>query len=88
MPATDFYRSGRTGITNPADHIEEVTPDDANDLNFVTRSLNVTGGGTVKVTMADGSVGTLYISDGGAKPVRVVRVWSTGTTATGIVGLS
>jgi hypothetical protein len=42
--------------------------------------------GSVKITTVDGSVMTVYLAQGLIKPIEVTRVWSTGTTATGIVG--
>ena len=45
-----------------------------------------TASGSVKVTAIDGSIMTLYLPQGLIKPLEVLRVWSTGTTATGIVG--
>lgn len=67
---------------NAADNIT-----DANSVNHVALALHVDVGGTVKVTCADGSVDTLTVADKSDLNVAVVRVWATGTTATGIHAL-
>lgn len=71
----------------PATAVEEISPDDATDLSFITLALNAATPGTVRVTMMSGDVTELYVAAGVALPVRVVRVWATGTTATGLRGL-
>ena len=45
-----------------------------------------TAAGTAKVTDVNGVTGTLYLPLGVIKPVALGLVWTTGTTATGIVG--
>ena len=61
----------------------EVTPADAAKLSK-PGSLYITTGGTVKITMLDGSVLTLTVDDFTWLPLEVLKVWDTGTTATGI----
>ena len=73
---------------DPAVSIFSITPDDGNDLPQTTIALNVATPGTVRVTMADGSVGAVQVHPGQQLPIRVRRVWFTGTTATGIQGLT
>ena len=70
--------------SDPAVSLAEVTPDDAADLPRVGLALNVATPGTVRVTTQDGSVSDVQIHPGHAFPLRVRRVWATGTTATGI----
>lgn len=71
----------------PANLVIEITPDDGTDLPQVLTALNVATPGTVRVTTRDGSVGSVFIAAGTIFPLRVRRVWATGTTATGICGL-
>jgi len=54
-----------------------------------TRGLYVGGAGDVKVDMEGGETGVVFSSvpAGSILPVRVLRVWATGTTATSIVAL-
>ena len=44
--------------------------------------------GTVRVVTAGGDTADIYIAAGIAFPVRATRVMATGTTATGICGMS
>ena len=64
-----------------------VTPDDANDLPFVTTALNVSQTGTVRVTTLNNDTIDLSIAAGIAFPCRVRRVHASGTAAGNIVGL-
>lgn len=63
-----------------------ITPNDSTDLGEITVNLYVGTAGACKVTMFDGSVVTYASLAAGRHPLRVKRVWATGTTATGIVG--
>ncbi|MEM0947207.1 MAG: hypothetical protein AAGK37_07355 [Pseudomonadota bacterium] len=74
--------------SDPAVSIFAIAPDDTSDLPRTTTAINVETPGRLRVTMLDGSVGTLSARTGEALPVRVSRVWLTGTTATGITGLA
>ncbi|MDA8586932.1 type IV secretory system conjugative DNA transfer family protein [Rhodobacteraceae bacterium] len=56
-------------------------------LLSASRPLSVKTPGTVRVTIQDGSTGDVTIHPGQPFPIRVKRVWLTGTTATGISGL-
>ena len=80
---SDRHRSPR----DPAIMAFPITPDDSQDLPHVTTSLNVATPGTVRVTTLDGSTADITVHPGQAFPIRVRRVWSTGTTATGLFGL-
>ncbi len=73
-------------IASPITGAFAVTPNDATDLTEITLSLYVSVAGAVKVTLADGSVVTYANLAAGRHPLRVKRVWATGTAATGIVG--
>lgn len=84
---SDAFADRMRSPNDPAISIFEITPDDANDLPSVTIAMNVATPGTVRLTMADGSVSDVTIHPGQAFPVRARRVWTTGTSATGIRGL-
>lgn len=73
--------------SDPAITAFEILPDDLVDLPKVTSSLNARTPGSVRVTMEDGSTSDLTIYPGQSFPIRVKRVWQTGTTATGLRGL-
>lgn len=78
-----------------ADNAVAVVPSDSADLTDSAGNpapaygLFVGGAGTVKVTMIGGGVVTFSgVAAGQFLPINVIRVWSTGTTATLILALS
>ncbi|MCF2906672.1 hypothetical protein L0666_16885 [Octadecabacter sp. CECT 8868] len=84
---TDTYSDFTTGLESPANDAFEIVPDDALDLPVVTRALNVATEGQIRVTTNSGQTVTLFLVAGCAFPIRVRRVWATGTIASGIVGM-
>lgn len=60
---------------------------DSTDLPNDTRGLIVGVAGNVKITDDKGVTDTYALPEG-LFPVRIRRVWATGTTATGLVGIS
>lgn len=76
-------------LSDPATRIMSVTPSDSSDLPYRVRALHCAGTqGTVRVTTVDDDEDVLFLTLGGVVPVQVRRVHATGTTATGIKGLS
>lgn len=86
MAAIDYFPPA--GLTSPAVQAEAVTPSNTVDLVNVSRALWVGVAGDVKVTMASGQAVTFTALTIGWHPLRVSRVWSTGTTATNITAVS
>ena len=84
---TDLYEGYYHGLESPPTRAETVVPSDTNDLALTSRAINVAATGTVAITTVSGDAATLYIAAGVAFPIRATRIWSTGTTATGIVSL-
>ena len=84
----DQFQHHSAGLESPASHLQAVTPHDGENLAFITRAIAVGGEGFVKVTTVSGSVGTVFMAPGAPFPIRVSRVWATGTTATQIVALA
>lgn len=74
-------------LESPATTLLPVVPDDTADLPAPSRALNVAQAGAVHVTTTGGTTATLYVAAGIALPVRVTRVWASGTTATGITAM-
>lgn len=65
-----------------------VTPHDTNAVTKTTRALYVGGAGSVKVTMQDNTEVTFVaVPAGTILPIRVKKVWTTGTTATSMLGI-
>ncbi len=84
----DHFASQSAGLTAPAQRLVAVTPDDATDFaEGLSRGLFVGGAGSVSVQDAHGNIADLESSAGQYHPIRVIRVRSTGTTATGLVAL-
>lgn len=79
--------TGNTRGTIPAEGGAAVTPNNSTDLTVTARSLYIGGSGNLKVDTADGSTITFSSVPVGIFPVRVKRVYATGTTATSIVAL-
>ena len=74
--------------SDPCEHGFPVTPNDGVDLTNPARAIYVAVTGALKVTLLTGDVIVLPVVNAGAiYPIKVARVWSTGTTATGIVAL-
>jgi len=73
---------------SPASGFVAVTPADGTDLpGGICKSLLVTTAGLAKLTDAKGNVSTSVPLQAGYNPIKVARVWSTGTAATGIFAL-
>lgn len=71
-PTFPMFPGGATAIT-PSNSADLTTPS----------VVYVGGSGDVKVTTAQGDTVTFVgVISGGVLPVQVIRVWSTGTTAT------
>lgn len=90
MPSNTFSQSGNA-TRAPYTRAVAVTPSDSTDLTEVTRGLNIHAGTAstpVKVMMQGDTVAvTLQLQTGFIYPLRVSRVYSTGTSATTVVAL-
>lgn len=84
---TDIYKGHAGGLESPAVGMIQVTPSDSVDLPVTSRAINTSTDGLVYCTFANGDEGPVYVAAGGTFPARVVRIWATGTTATGIAVL-
>lgn len=74
--------------TSPAEHAAAITPHDTNVLTNVTRGVYVGGSGNLKVTMIGGETVTFVgLAAGVIHPIAAQIIWSTGTTATSIIGV-
>jgi hypothetical protein len=64
-----------------------IAPNDGANLAQPTRGLAVGAAGTVTVDFADGGSNVTLTLPAGVHPLRVTKVYATGTAATGLVGL-
>lgn len=87
--AVDPYASMQRTLDGPADHLATIVPNDAADLQYATRAIFVTGAGTIKVDLVGGIDGytTPVLPAGFVLSARVLRVYATGTTATGLMAM-
>jgi len=70
---------------SPYRNVVVVTPADGADLAVVAQGISCTVAGVVKVTDYGGNTSLIPIPAGIITPIIVKRIWSTTTTATGIV---
>lgn len=85
----DTFSNHQTGLTSPAVSGQNITPSDSTPLITATRCLYVGGAGDLRIELVGGDIVTLSgVVAGAIYPLRVAQVLATGTTATGLVGLS
>lgn len=80
------FKSWQRAPSSPLTDAFEVSPSDSTDLTAATRAVYVGVPGDLRVTMLSGDVVTFTALPAGWHPIRVVRIWQTGTTAAGICG--
>lgn len=84
----DVYDIFRTHLESPAKDAFAISGNDSTDLANSTRSIYVGGSGNIKLTTIDGSTVTFNGAIAGSiLPIRAKRIFSTGTTATNLIGL-
>jgi hypothetical protein len=87
MTEDTFRKYGRS-LTSPPEEAAAIAPSDAAPLSHVTRALYVGVAGDLRLRMLGGGEVTLAgVPAGSLIPIRVTRVFATGTTASAIVGL-
>ena len=86
--ATDNFTSHSKGLEAPADRAEAITPNNGADLTYTTRGIYVGGAGNIVATVGGVDVTFNNVQAGTVLPIRTTRIKATGTTATGLVGLS
>ncbi|SMF39635.1 hypothetical protein QTA58_06645 [Neorhizobium sp. CSC1952] len=84
----DRFAHMQASLSGPASSGFAITPSDGSDLPETTRALYVGTGGNLSVRMLSGETLALSnVSSGSLLPLRVTRVFATGTTAAAITGL-
>jgi len=89
MAAEERYAPKDNRASDPANGAFAITPDNSNDLDFFTRGIYVGSGGEIRVApfRGDAPVTFVGVPSGTVLPVRVTRVYATGTDASDLVGL-
>lgn len=83
----DQFKGGEKLLSISARNGAAITPNDSTTIN-TTRGLYVGVTGDVKVDLAGGDTVTFVgLAAGIIHPISATRVYSTGTTATSVVGL-
>jgi len=85
MPV-DAFDTNSPGLTSPATKHFDITPHDSNELATKPRGIYVGVAGDVVLTDENGTDCT-YKNASGVLPVRAVKVKSTGTSATNLIGI-
>ena len=86
--ADPFANHPPNNMSAPARSAVAITPSDVTDLTDVCRGVYVGGAGNVAAVMLTGEVVTFVGATAGTTiPIRVKRINSTNTTATGLVAL-
>jgi len=86
MPATPAPQAA--GLSAPALGAAAITPSDSAALPEPVRAIYVGTGGALRVQMLSGEIVTFGSVLGGTiYPLRIAQVLTTGTTASGLVGL-
>ena len=88
MAATDLFENHATGLDAPAEAGMAISPSDSTALSHVTRAVYIGAGGDLRGIMHNGTEVTLRgLPAGMLLPIRISRVWATGTTASNLVAL-
>ena len=83
----DRFERFYTNLKSPAKNAFHITPSDSANLTIATRSLYIGGAGTVKFDTVGGETITITGALAGTiLPVRINKVYSSNTSATGLVG--
>ena len=82
------YKGESNTITNPALFLEAITPNDSVDLTEAVRAVYIGSDGNITLsTLKSTNVTLTGVKAGSILPIQATRVYATGTTATGLVGL-
>lgn len=87
MKLRDLQIGQSTDATAPGRGSQTAVQSDTDDLSEPYASLYCTGAGDVKFRGLDGADDTWTVPANFIIPVAMLRVWSTGTTATGLKGI-
>lgn len=86
---SDMFSTHTSGLDSPARSAFAITPSDSAAVGVVTRGLYSGAGGTIVCILAGDADAVTFtnVPAGVVLPLRIKQVLSTGTTATGLVGL-
>ena len=81
MAATDPFSKYTTLLTSPASNAFSITPNDANELAYVTRAIYVGATGGIKMLLEGDTTPVIFLSvqSGTVLNVRAKKVFDTDT---------
>ncbi len=80
MAAIDLHAGQVELLASPYDNAAAITPSDTADLAYATRAVWCGAAGNITVTMLGGGTVTLHHDAHRLLPIRITKVWETGTT--------
>ena len=85
----DPFQSQLDTATAPAQNCFVITPNDAQDLSYVTKGIYVGEGGNVSILALRGETPVIFtnVPSGAILDVRAKKILATNTTAANIIGL-
>lgn len=84
----DTFKNQASSLEAPARDGATLTPSDSAPIAVMTRAVYVGTGGDLRVEMAGGQELTFANVQGGTfLPLRITRLFQTGTNAGGVVGI-
>ncbi len=84
----DWFAGHNAGLDSPAGDGFAVVPDNSSDLAKATRAIYVGATGDIKADLVGGATLTFTsVPQGSILPIRARRIYTTGTTASALVGL-
>lgn len=87
MPIKDKFENFAPSPDSPPSGSFAITPSDTELLPMTTNAVYVGVTGSLRVEYANGDIDTMQnIAQGMQHPMRIIRVFATGTTATGLSG--
>lgn len=83
----DNFKRRLPNLESPGTNGEQVQPSVKEELDRVSRALYIGNGGDVKVEMRGEEITFVNVADSTLLPIRVSKVFDSGTTATDIVAI-
>lgn len=88
MTTVDRFKDTNPGLDSPAEDAFAITPSDVENLVRVPRAIYVGSSGAVKLKTKRGTTVTFSgLTAGSYIAIRCVKVYSTGTTASSLIGV-
>ena len=84
--ANDPFDNENASLNTPGDDVYLITPSDSALLPVAVRALRANGAGTIQVLTRANNTQVMNFAAGETRVVRVLQVFVTNTTATGIEG--